>query len=89
MKNLLRLIVLIFILQSCVTSKSALKNFNNAEYNSAAEKYNQIELPKFIQELNNKLETVAFLIVQNDSIAFEKYWHQYKSYKRQWSLFST
>ena len=42
MKNLLRLIILIFILQSCVTSKSALKNFNNAEYNSAAEKYNQI-----------------------------------------------
>ena len=25
-----------------MTSKSALKNFNNAEYNSAAEKYNQI-----------------------------------------------
>ena len=42
MKNILRLIILIFILQSCVTSKSALKNFNNAEYNSAAEKYNQI-----------------------------------------------
>lgn len=42
MKNLLWLIILIFILQSCVTSKSALKNFNNAEYNSAAEKYNQI-----------------------------------------------
>ena len=42
MKNLLRLIILIFILQSCVTSKTALKNFNNAEYNSAAEKYNQI-----------------------------------------------
>ena len=42
MKNLLKLIILIFILQSCVTSKSALKNFNNAEYNSAAEKYNQI-----------------------------------------------
>ena len=42
MKNLLRLIILIFIIQSCVTSKSALKNFNNAEYNSAAEKYNQI-----------------------------------------------
>ena len=42
MKNLLKLIILIFIIQSCVTSKSALKNFNNAEYNSAAEKYNQI-----------------------------------------------
>lgn len=42
MKNLLRLIILFFILQSCVTSKSALKSFNNAEYNSAAEKYNQI-----------------------------------------------
>ena len=42
MKNLLRLIILIFIIQSCVTSKTALKNFNNAEYNSAAEKYNQI-----------------------------------------------
>ena len=29
MQKLLRLIILIFILQSCVTSKSALKNFNN------------------------------------------------------------
>ena len=42
MRKLLRLIILIFIIQSCVTTKSALKNFNNAEYNSAAEKYNQI-----------------------------------------------
>ena len=42
MRKLLSLIILIFIIQSCVTTKSALKNFNNAEYNSAAEKYNQI-----------------------------------------------
>ena len=40
-KFLARLILLLFI-QSCVTSKSALKNFNNAEFNSAAEKYEQI-----------------------------------------------
>lgn len=42
MHKFLRLIILLFLIESCVTSKSALKNFNNAEYNSAAEKYNQI-----------------------------------------------
>jgi len=42
MKNLLIITITLFIFQSCITTKSALKNFNNAEFNSAAEKYEQI-----------------------------------------------
>ena len=42
MKKFLSGLIFLIIFQSCVTSKSALKNFNNAEFNSAAEKYEQI-----------------------------------------------
>lgn len=38
---------------------------------------NQKELPKFIKEVNKELETVALLIIKNDSIMFENYWHGY------------
>lgn len=45
-------------------------------------KYNKedttsMELPQFIQELNDSLETTAFMVVKNDSIVFEKYWYGY------------
>lgn len=40
-------------------------------------KYNNAELPQFIQEINNSLETTAFLVIKNDSILFEEYWHGY------------
>ena len=45
-------------------------------------KYNKadttsMELPQFIQELNDSLETTAFMIIKNDSILFEKYWYGY------------
>ena len=39
--------------------------------------YNQKNLPKYIQEINDSLETTAFLVIKNDSILFEKYWHGY------------
>ena len=42
MKKFVSGLIFLIIFQSCVTSKSALKNFNNAEFNSAAEKYEQI-----------------------------------------------
>ena len=36
-----------------------------------------MQLPQFIQELNDSLETTAFLVIKNDSILYEEYWHGY------------
>lgn len=45
-------------------------------------KYNKkdttsMELPQFIQELNDSLETTAFMVIKNDSILYEEYWYGY------------
>ena len=42
-----------------------------------ASSYNKKKLPKFINHINDSLETVAFVIIINDSINYEKYWHGY------------
>lgn len=42
-----------------------------------AQNYNKTNLPKYLIPVNDSLETVALLIVKNDSIRFEKYWHGY------------
>lgn len=42
-----------------------------------AEDYNQARIPDFAQAVNNELETVAFLVIQNDSIRYEQYWDGY------------
>ena len=42
-------------------------------------KYNSAELPQFIQDLNDSLATTVFMVIQNDSILFEEYWHGYSS----------
>jgi len=39
--------------------------------------YNQTELPSKLQEVLTKTESVAFLVVQNDSILAEHYWDGY------------
>ena len=39
--------------------------------------YNKSELPEFIKSTNNKLETIAFLVIINDSIIHEEYFHGY------------
>ena len=39
--------------------------------------YNKANLPELIKPVNESLETVAFLVIINDSIHFEKYWHGY------------
>lgn len=39
--------------------------------------YNQIEATKELNKLNEEMETVAFLIIRNDSILFEKYSENY------------
>ena len=41
--------------------------------------YNKSILPEFINTTNKKLETVAFLVIQNDSIKHENYWHGYSA----------
>jgi len=44
-----------------------------------ANNYNKEELPEFINEVNEKLETVAFMVIKSDSIIFEEYWHGYSA----------
>ena len=39
--------------------------------------YNKVNLPEFIKPINKELETVAFLVIINDSITYEEYWHGY------------
>ncbi len=41
--------------------------------------YNKANLPQFIQDLNDSLETTVFMVIKNDSILFEEYWHGYSS----------
>ena len=38
---------------------------------------NKANLPEFIKPINKELETVAFLVIINDSIKYEEYWHGY------------
>ena len=44
-----------------------------------ANNYNTKQLPNFIKPINDSLETVAFMVIINDSIRFEKYWHGYSA----------
>lgn len=41
--------------------------------------YNNADLPKFITEVHKELETTAFIVIQNDSIQHEQYWHGYSA----------
>ena len=44
-----------------------------------ANNYNTTKFPDFIKLVNDSLETVAFMVIVNDSIQFEKYWHGYSA----------
>ena len=44
-----------------------------------ASDYNKAELPEFIKPINDSLETVAFIVIKNDSIVFEEYWYGYSA----------
>lgn len=46
---------------------------------ATAKHYNKVQLPEFIKPVNESLETVAFIIIINDSIHHEEYWHGYSS----------
>ncbi|MBU45864.1 MAG: serine hydrolase [Flavobacteriales bacterium] len=41
--------------------------------------YNNNKLPDFINPVNDSLETVALMVIKNDSIVFEEYWDGYSS----------
>ena len=41
--------------------------------------YNNNKLPDFINPVNDSLETVALMVIKNDSIVFEEYWSGYSS----------
>lgn len=41
--------------------------------------YNKTKSPAYINKLHNELETVAFIVIQNDSIKHEQYWHGYSA----------
>ena len=41
--------------------------------------YNKASLPSFIKPVNDSLGTVALMVIKNDSIVFEEYWHGYSS----------
>lgn len=46
---------------------------------ATASNYNKAKLPEFIKSVNESMETVAFMVIINDSINFEKYWHGYSA----------
>lgn len=56
-------------------------NIENGEHQEwlISSNYNKTELPEFIKPINKELETVAFMVIQNDSILFEEYWHGYSA----------
>ena len=41
--------------------------------------YNKSKLPEKINNLNERLETIAFMVIQNDSIKHEEYWSGYSA----------
>ncbi|ARS36556.1 serine hydrolase domain-containing protein [Pontibacter actiniarum] len=42
-----------------------------------AKEYNQLQLPKKLQRLHEDLESIAFLVIKDDSILYEQYWGGY------------
>ncbi|MGQ1890887.1 serine hydrolase domain-containing protein [Thermophagus sp. OGC60D27] len=44
---------------------------------NVSQKYNTVSLPDALTDSLTKYNTVAFLVIQNDSILFEKYWGGY------------
>lgn len=42
-----------------------------------ASKYNKVDLPPELKKLHQDLESIAFILIQNDSILYEQYWQGY------------
>lgn len=57
---------------------NSIKNGNHQEW-LVSKEYNKAQLPEFIKPINDKLGTVAYVVIKNDSIIFEEYWNGYSS----------
>ncbi|PRY10438.1 CubicO group peptidase (beta-lactamase class C family) [Pontibacter ummariensis] len=42
-----------------------------------AENYNELQMPQELAQLHEELESVAFLVIKDDSILYEQYWDGY------------
>lgn len=42
-----------------------------------AKNYNRLQLPQELEELHRELESVAFVVVKDDSLLYEQYWQGY------------
>ncbi len=59
------------------SDKEILQKSSTPEKWKLDEKYNQYKLTEDESKLIDKYKTVAFLVIQNDKIKFEKYWENY------------
>ena len=57
---------------------NSIKNGNHQEW-LVSKEYNKAQLPEFIKPINDKLGTVAYMVIKNDSIIFEEYWNGYSA----------
>ncbi|MEO2063444.1 MAG: serine hydrolase [Christiangramia sp.] len=59
-----------------------IENADSVQPWEIADNYNKTEATKTLDSLNEKLGTAAFLIIKNDRIVFEKYYHDYGKLSR-------
>ena len=57
---------------------NSIKDGNYQEW-LVSKEYNKAQLPEFIKPINDKLGTVAYMVIKNDSIIFEEYWNGYSA----------
>jgi len=57
---------------------NSIKDGNYQEW-LVSKEYNKAQLPEFIKPINDKLGTVAYVVIKNDSIIFEEYWNGYSA----------
>jgi len=57
---------------------NSIKDGNHQEW-LVSKEYNKAQLPEFINPINDKLGTVAYMVIKNDSIIFEEYWNGYSA----------
>ena len=57
---------------------NTIKDGNHQEW-FISKDYNKAQLPEFIKPINDKLGTVAYMVIKKDSIIFEEYWNGYSA----------
>ena len=56
-----------------------LEEVRKKQHDDFSKEYNKAQLPEFIKPINDKLGTVAYVVIKNDSIIFEEYWNGYSA----------